>query len=224
MKIVALLPMKGNSERIPHKNMRDFHGRPLYHSVVETLLKSKYIDKIIINTDSKLIRKDGLDNFGDAIQFIDRPKSLQGDFVSMNKIINYDISVTTNAEHFIQTHSTNPLIKTQTLNNAIEKYFDVLANNTFNSVFSVTRHQTRFYCNDGKPINHNPEELMRTQDLPVIYEENSNFYIFSRASFNSNNKKRIGTRPFLFEVDKMEAIDIDEPSDFILAEKLYYHE
>ena len=91
----------------------------------------------------------------------------------------------------------------------------------FDSVFSVTRFQTRFYWNDGTPVNHNPDELIRTQDLPIMYEENSNFYIFSRNSFKQNNNKRIGKNPYLFEMDKIEATDIDEPNDFVIAQKLY---
>ena len=91
----------------------------------------------------------------------------------------------------------------------------------FDSLFGATKVQTRFYDKDANPINHNPEELLRTQDLEPLYEENSNFYIFSKESFKNSNKKRIGIKPQIFEVNKLEAIDIDEPEDFILAELLY---
>ena len=126
--------------------------------------------------------------------------------------------------HFIQTHSTNPLLKTNTIDLAIEKYLEVIEKNTFDSLFSVTRFQTRFYWETGKPVNHDPDELIRTQDLPLMYEENSNFYIFSQDSFYANGKKRIGKKPFLFEIDKIEAVDIDEPEDFIIARRLYDNE
>ena len=216
--------MKGHSERVPNKNLKDFHGKPLFHTIVEVLLKSKFIDKVVINTDSKQIKKEALKFFGESVFIIDRPKSIQGDFVSMNNIIDYDIQMLNSYTHFLQTHSTNPLLKTETIDKAIEEYFKVIENNTYDSLFSVTRFQTRFYWKTGEPVNHNPNELIRTQDLPIMYEENSNFYIFSRDSFNSNKKRRIGRRPFLFEMDKIEATDIDEPEDFIIAEKLYINE
>ena len=81
--------------------------------------------------------------------------------------------------------------------------------------------QTRLYWKNGTAINHNPSELLRTQDLPPVYEENSNFYIFSKDSFNNCGNNRIGLTPQMFEIDKIEAVDIDNPHDFIIAENLY---
>jgi len=220
MKINALLPMKGASERVPNKNMRDFDGAPLYHAIMKSLLASKYIDKVVINTDSEVIANDAKDNFGNRVLIIDRPKSIQGGDVSMNIIIDYDLSKL-DSECFLQTHSTNPLLRAQTIDKAIEQYFDSI--NDYDSLFGVTKVQTRFYDKDANPINHNPEELLRTQDLEPLYEENSNFYIFSKESFKNSNKKRIGIKPQIFEVNKLEAVDIDEPEDFKLAELLYIH-
>lgn len=220
IKIKALLPMKGNSERVPNKNMRDFNGAPLYHTIVKSLLSSKYITHVVINTDSNIIKKDAKENFPNKIIIIDRPKEIQGDYISMNEIIKYDLSQL-EGEHFLQTHSTNPLLRTQTIDNAIEKYFDGLE--TYDSVFGVTKVQTRFYDKNAKPINHNPEKLLRTQDLEPLYEENSNFYIFSKEAFKNADDKRIGLKPQIAEVNKLEAVDIDEPEDFKLAELLHIH-
>ena len=217
LKITALLPMKVHSERVPDKNIKNFCGRPLYHAVLSTLLQSKYIDKVVINTDSDIIKEDALKNF-ERVVIIDRPKEIQGDFVSMNDIIAYDLSKI-EGEHFLQTHSTNPLLQTDTIDLAIGTYFKNL--NQFDSLFSVTRLQTRLYWKDGVPINHNPNELLRTQDLPPVYEENSNFYIFSKESFVDAGRARIGLKPQMFEISKLEAVDIDEPEDWGIAEVLY---
>ena len=217
-KIKALLPMKANSERVKNKNMRNFAGFPLYHAVMKSLLASKYIEYVVIDTDSPIIAKDAKENFGNKVIIIDRPKEIQGDFVSMNEIIAYDLTQL-DGEHFLQTHSTNPLLKTKTIDKAIEKYFDGLEN--YDSLFAATKVQTRFYDKNANAINHNPNELLRTQDLEPIYEENSNFYIFSKEAFRNAGNKRIGLKPQIFEVNKLEAIDIDEPEDFILAELLY---
>ena len=221
MKIKALLPMKGTSERVPNKNMRNFNGKPLYHSIMKSLLASKYINKVVINTDSEVIANDAKENFGKRIIIINRPMEIQGGDVSMNIIIDYDLEQL-EGEHFLQTHSTNPLLKTETIDNAIEQYFKKLEE--YDSLFGVTKVQTRFYDKDASPVNHNPEELLRTQDLEPFYEENSNFYIFSKKSFENSNKKRIGIKPQIFEVNKLEAVDIDEPEDFKLAELLHIYQ
>ncbi|MDO6746295.1 acylneuraminate cytidylyltransferase family protein [Gilvimarinus sp. 1_MG-2023] len=219
MNITALLPMKGNSERVPNKNMKPFGGKPLYHAIFKTLAASRFIDFIAINTDSDIIAEDAREAFGEKVKIIDRPESIQGDFVSMNDIIKYDLTQL-DSTHFIQTHSTNPLLLSDTLDEGIQFYFDSLGQDC-DSVFSVTRLQARLYDKGCKPINHNPNELRRTQDLDPLFEENSNFYIFSREAFAKADEKRIGLRPKLFEVNKLEAVDIDEPEDFVLAELLY---
>lgn len=215
MKIIALVPMKGNSERVPNKNLKIFNGRPLYHLIVNSLLKSKYIDEVIINTDSDKISENVRENFTN-VRVIKRPKELHGDFVSMNKIIDYDLS-NSDGEIYLQTHSTNPLLKTETIDNALEAF--IKNRGTFDSVFSVTKLQTRLYDKNGVAFNHNPDELIRTQDLDPLYEENSNFFIFTKESFKKVNA-RIGISPKMFPMDKIEAIDIDEPQDFIIAEAL----
>ncbi|WP_108802659.1 cytidylyltransferase domain-containing protein [Aquimarina sp. Aq107] len=218
MKIVALLPMKGNSERVPNKNLKDFCGEPLYTRVLDTLLESSFIDKVIINTDSSRIKNEVQKNYDDSVIVLDRPQEIIGDLVSMNKVIENDIS-RIEADLYIQTHSTNPLLKTGTLDRAIQKMFDI--QNKYDSIFSVTRIQTRLYDQNVAPFNHDPKQLLRTQDLEPLYEENSNFYIFTKQSFVKSGGKRIGAKPFMFEIDKTEAVDIDEPQDFIIAESLY---
>ena len=220
MKIVALLPMKGNSERVPNKNLKLFNGKPLFHIVVQTLLESKYIEAIVVNTDSNEIKENIEKNFGNKVTVINRPSDMIGDMVSMNRIIGHDINVV-NADLYIQTHSTNPLLRTSSIDKALGKMLSFDKKNDFDSIFSVTRHQTRLYDSLVKPINHNPKELIRTQDLEPLYEENSNFYIFSKNSFLAADNKRIGVKPFIFELNKIEAIDIDEPEDFIIAEALH---
>jgi CMP-N-acetylneuraminic acid synthetase len=216
-KIIALLPMKGHSERVPNKNIRLFSGKPLFHLVADTLESCDAIGSIIIDTDSERIADDARKHFS-KVEIIERPKELQGDFVEMNDIIAHDLKMT-GGEHYLQTHSTNPLLTTETLAAAIECYFSSFENH--DSLFSVTRMQTRLYWESGEPINHNPKELLRTQDLPPVFEENSNIFIFSKSSFTSAGNKRIGLRPVMFPMDKMEAVDIDEESDFRLAEMLY---
>ena len=84
---------------------------------------------------------------------------------------------------------------------------------------SVTRLQTRLYDGDGRAMNHDPRQLLRTQDLAPIFEENSGMYVFTREQIAAG--RRFGERPLLFEIDPMEATDIDTEADFVLAEALH---
>ena len=213
MKVIALLPMKGNSERVPNKNLKDFNGKPLFHHVLQSLQNCNLIDEVIINTDSEKIATSAI-SFS-KVKIHQRPEAICGDFVSMNDVIENDLE-NSDGDIYLQTHSTNPLLKADTITKAIEQFKAA----EYDSLFSVTKLQTRLYWKDGKPVNHNPEELIRTQDLPPLFEENSNIFIFTKASFAKAGNKRIGINPMLFEMDKLEAIDIDEPQDFVMAEAI----
>ena len=218
IKVVALLPMKGTSERVPNKNLKLFNGRPLYHIVMNTLLESKFIDLVIVNTDSEFLKSDIIANFKNKVKVVDRNHEVCGNYVSMNKVLEQVIS-SINSEIYIQTHSTNPLLKAATIDKAIDKMIVSLKTKENDSVFAVSRTQKRFYNKDSKPMNHDPKMLV-TQHLEPIFEENSCFYIFTKQSF-LNNESRIGENPFMYEIDKIESTDIDEPEDFIIAEALH---
>jgi CMP-N-acetylneuraminic acid synthetase len=215
-KVIALVPMKHHSERVPGKNFRSFGGIPLYHRVVKSLLNSPLIDQIVIDTDSEIIEQDVSQNFPEVI-LLKRPENLRGDTVPMNDILLYDVSQV-EGDFYLQTHSTNPLLTHKTINNAIELF---LANYPiYDSLFGVTRLQTRLWDSLTRAVNHNPAILLRTQDLPPIYEENSCLYIFNCNTLEFKHN-RIGDRPLMFEIDKLEALDIDQELDFVMAEFLY---
>ena len=213
--VKALVPMKGHSERVPHKNIRPLAGRPCFHWVIEALYQSNYIDEIIINTDSPEIAESAKTNFGPKINILERPDFLLGDMVSIQPLIAYDLSQT-NGDFYLQTHSTNPLLTTETVNKAIETFF---AQDKHDALFSVTEIKQRYYWPDGRGINHDPKVLIRTQDLEPIYHENSCFYIFSRDT-NEKIQSRLGSNPLMFPIDRLEAADIDDMEDFYWAEFL----
>ena len=205
--------MKGHSERVPGKNMKIFRGKPLYHSIMTELLHSRYCGRVIVNTDSEIIAGDIRLNFPE-VMIIDRPVELCGDDVSMNRIISFDLSVS-EGEYFLQTHSTNPLLSRETLDRAIGFFSDNTGR--YDSLFGVNRIQSRLYSSDGEPLNHDPGLLIKTQDLAPVYEENSNLYIFSRESFFAAGERRIGKKPFMYEIPRFESLDIDTQADFDMA-------
>lgn len=214
-KVTALIPIKEHSERVTNKNFKDFSGKPLYHHILETLEQTYAIDEIIINTDSYVVTNEAPQLFR-KVKIHQRPTDLCGDLVSVNKIIAFDIENST-SDIYIQTHATNPLLKSETIARALKQFVE--KEDEFDSVFSVNQFQSRFYDKNVNAINHNPNELLRTQDLDPIYEENSNFYIFTKESFFSVNK-RIGLKPLIYPMSRMESIDIDDQFSFHLAEIL----
>ena len=222
MKIIALLPMKANSERVKGKNFRAFGGKPLFLWTLETLLRVKEIDTIVINTDArKLLIANGIPE-NKRILIRDRNENICGDMVSMNTIINNDIN-NVDADIFLMTHTTNPFLSKHSIEASIVLFKDALLNDKADSLFTVNKIQERFYDINAKPLNHDLNNLIRTQDLTPWYKENSNLYLFTKNAF-LKKKARIGDRPIMYETDLYESTDIDTPDDWDLGEVMveYY--
>jgi len=215
-RIVAIVPMRHESERVPGKNYRHLGGRPLYHHIVETLSSIADIAETVIDTDSDLIREDAARSFP-GVRVVDRPEGLRGGLLSMNDVLLNDVQQI-EADYYVQTHSTNPFLTKESISHAIGEF--LIGRNEHDSLFGVTRLQARLWGSNGKAINHDPAVLVRTQDLPPLFLENSCLYLFSRKSLEQH-KSRIGDRPILFEVPRGEALDIDDEAEFELAEALF---
>jgi len=213
--VVALVPMRHHSQRVPEKNYRLIAGKPLYAYIIETLLSCPEIDRILVDTDSPVISRGLQENYS-SVQVIARPEHLSGDTVPMNEILLYDTSLV-EADYFLQTHSTNPLLKAETVSQAVSALVSQYP--VFDSLFSVTRWQKRLWTAEGKPVNHDPSVLLQTQDLPPIYEENSCIYIFKRENL-VRRRNRMGERPLMFAMDASEAYDIDEEIDFQIVDAI----
>ena len=217
-KLVALLPMKANSERVRGKNFREMAGKPLYRWILDSLLKLPEVDLVVINTDAEhILCEQGLDKL-DRVLIRQRKPEICGDFVSMNLVLADDIA-NIKSQAYIMTHTTNPLLKSETIKKCIDAYQAGVSNKTHDSLFTVTKRQTRFYDEKVQAINHDPKNLIRTQDLPPYFEENSNLYIFSEDSFKKADA-RIGLKPMMFETPKMESYDIDDPEDWTMTEAM----
>lgn len=215
-RVVALLPMKAHSERVSGKNFRELAGKPLFSWVLDTLLSMDEIDRVVINTDARKTLEDKGLQAGSRVLVRDRKEELLGDFTSMNLILEDDINAEP-AELYLMTHTTNPLLSADTIRRALDSFTE--DEGKPDSLFTVNRFQTRFYREDLSPVNHDPDNLVRTQDLEPWFEENSCLYIFSRESF-AKTGARIGEKPMMFEIPKKESIDIDEQEDWDMAEVL----
>ncbi len=214
-RIAALVPMRHSSERVPNKNFRAFHGKPLYHWIINALQSAPSVGEVVIDTDSPTIREDAARQFP-GVRVIERPEHLRDGSIAMNDVLLNSVKQI-DADYFLQTHSTNPLLRAATIERAVRAFLDALPRH--DSLFGVTRWQTRLYDDKGQALNHDPDVLLRTQDLPPVYEENSNIYIFSQRTLKERGN-RIGHRPLLFTIDRLESTDIDDEEAFQLAEAI----
>jgi len=211
-KLVAFVPMRHTSMRVPGKNYRLIAGKPLYGHILDTLLQVPEINQIVVDTDS-LIILEGLAKDYPMVIGIERPEHLRADTVPMNDVLLHDTSFV-QADWYLQTHSTNPMLKPDTIQRAIHTL--EVSYPTHDTLFGVTRLQTRLWDVHNQPINHNPAELLRTQDLPPVFEDNSCMYLFERKAITDHGT-RLGARPLMFEIPAAEAVDIDDELDFTIA-------
>ncbi|MFZ6026463.1 MAG: cytidylyltransferase domain-containing protein [Chloroflexota bacterium] len=214
-KIVALVPMRHHSQRVPGKNYRPLAGKPLYHHIIQALLQCPEIGEVVVDTDSPPVM-DGLRRHFPAVHVLERPEHLRADAIAMNEILAYDTEQAP-ADFYLQTHTTNPLLRPETISRGLQAF--VANYPAYDSLFSVTRLQTRLWDQLGRAINHNPAVLLQTQDLPPVYEENSCLYLFTRQNLLAR-RNRLGERPMMFEIDAAEAWDIDEELDFAVVDFL----
>lgn len=216
-RLVALMPMRHSSERVKGKNYRPFgDGRPLFQHMLDVLLATDGIDKVVIDTDSPTVFEICEKDYP-QVQLILRPEHLRDGSTPMNNVLLHDMSLV-DSQFYLQTHSTNPLMKPETLKRAVDTFFTNYP--LHDSMFSVTRMQTRLWDQLGRAVNHNPAILLRTQDLPPIYNENSCIYIFEKNQMLERGN-RVGVRPMMFEMDPFEAEDIDEEINFQVAEAIF---
>jgi CMP-N-acetylneuraminic acid synthetase len=211
-KTVAIIPMRHSSERVPGKNYRPLAGVPLYHHVLGTLARVPEIDLIVIDTDSDTIIGDCAKHFP-QVQLLRRPEHLRDGEIAMNDVLLNTLDQV-DAETVLQTHSTNPFLKSETVSAALRLF--AFEGRQHDSIFSVTRLQARLWDAATRPVNHDPSVLLRTQDLEPVFIENSCFFIFTPEVLRER-RNRIGANPMMFAMDPLEAVDIDTEDDFALA-------
>ena len=209
MKTVAFVPIKLNSQRLPHKNILPIAGHPLCWHLCNSLVKAKGIDEVYVYCSDEAVTQ----YLPEGILFKQREKWLDGDLVKGFDIYNEFIKEV-DADVYILAHTTSPFIKVSSIENALSH---VLSGEN-DSAFSAERIQT-FAWYRGKPINYELNDIPRTQDMEPIWVETSAFFMFRKETFTVHNR-RIGFSPYIQEVSGIEAIDIDEKKDYELACKL----
>ena len=205
--------MKLNNQRLPQKNTKSFtNGKPLCHYILSTLLTVEKIDEIYVYCSNPDIQK----FIPDGIQFLRRSESLDQDTTSMTEVLT-SFTKEIPADIYVMTHSTAPFISKK----SIEKGLSAVLTDGFDSSFAAKKLQD-FLWKDGAPFNYKLDSIPRTQDLPAFYEETSGFYIY-KHDVMTKLQRRIGNKPFIVQVGEIEAVDIDEPEDFMIADAIFNH-
>ena len=211
MKIVALIPIKMGSKRIPKKNIRPFYdGTPLVHFIQKACLGSKLIDEIYVYCSDEVIQ----DYILPGVKYLKRPEYLDGDDMNANDFIRAFMSEV-KADIYVNVHATSPFATSASIDTCIEK----VMSGEYDSAFCAECVRA-FMWEDGRPINFDPDHFPRTQDLPLIYAETSIAYVFPEKTFKRYDR-RVGIKPYIHEVGKIEAVDIDYPEDFTIADAIY---
>lgn len=211
MKTVAVVPMKLNNRRLPQKNIKAFtNGEPLCRYILSTLLKVEGIDEVYVYCSDEVIKN----YIPEGVKYLKRSASLDLDTTKMNEVLEC-FARDVPADVYVMTHTTAPFISAE----SISKGLRAVLSGDYDSSFAVKKLQD-FLWKDGKPFNYQLDNIPRTQDLPPLYEETSGFYIY-RSEIITDMHRRIGNTPYLVEVGEIEAIDIDEPEDFEIADAVY---
>lgn len=213
MKTVAIVPMKLNNRRLPQKNTKPFHnGRPLCYYILSTLLQIEEISEVYVYCSNPEIQS----YLPEGVKYLKRSSLLDLDTTKMNEVLEC-FSKEVPADMYVMTHTTAPFISAE----SIKKGIQAVRKNGYDSAFAVKKLQD-FLWKDGMPFNYELDAIPRTQDLPVLYEETSGFYIY-KSEVITKLKRRIGNHPYMVEVSEIESVDIDEAEDFEIADAIFNH-
>lgn len=209
MRIVSIMPIKLNNERLPGKNIKILGDKPLLQYELLNLQRTNLVDSINVYCSDETI----CEYLPDGVNFIKRSKKLDTASSNFTQIFS-SFMKEVDADIYVYAHATAPYISVETMTDCIEavKY------KGYDSAFCATKIQDYLWQNN-EPLNFNACNLPRSQDINPIYRETSGVYVFSREVFEQY-KRRIGKNPYIKEVSYKEAIDINEPKDFKLAEAM----
>lgn len=211
MRIVAVVPMKLNNTRLPHKNTKRFSdGRPLCDIILSTLLRVKSLSEVYVYCSSPEIQN----YIPDGVKFLQRSVNLDKDTSTMNDVLT-SFQNDVDADIYVLAHATAPFVSEKTIEDGIQ----AIVSKGYDSAFSVKKMQD-FLWKSGVPLNYDLNCIPRTQDLEPVYIETCGLYIYKKSVIR-NLKRRIGENPYLIEVGEIEALDIDEMQDFEIADSVY---
>lgn len=210
MKIACFIPIKANSERIPGKNFRMLNGKKLYEYIIQHSMEAQCFDDIYIDTNSDEI-KEYVNKLG--LKVIDREARLAENTANGNDLLVYHGQIHPEYDYYFQLFATAPYLQPVSIRNCANF---ILNSEEYDSCFTALSNHS-FYWFNNMPINYRPNILPRSQDMVPVIEETTGMYGISAESLNKY-KARIGRKPYIFCVNKFEAVDINTEEDLKMAE------
>lgn len=214
MKTVAFMPIKLNNERTPGKNIKPFSdGTPLMNFVQQALVELKLkgiVDEIYCFCSQKEVKPYLID----GVSLLIRPEELDHKETKGTQIYETFVNMI-DADVYVLVHATSPFVTVEHIEDCIKH----VQSGEYDSAFCAKKIQN-FLWEDNKPLNFELNNPLRTQDMKPIYMELSTPYVFSRETFMTYHS-RSGVKPYICEANEIEAIDIDYPEDFELANVVY---
>jgi CMP-N-acetylneuraminic acid synthetase len=211
--LTAVRPVRKGSQRVKNKSFIKFNKKSLLEYHIEKLKKITSIDEIVVNTDSAeaiLLAKKM------KVSYWKREKYYASSSCTNSEFWKH-IGETTDSEFIMFTNCTNPLLKTSRYLEIIKKF--KIVKNKFDSLNTVTPVK-EFLCLDNKTINFKTNKTPNSQDLPNISKLNFAVNILSRKTM-IKKKSVLGSKPYFFEINQLEALDVDTKLDFQFAEFLH---
>ncbi len=209
METIAIMPIKLNNERLPGKNTMLLGGKPLLQHQLLAVQKTGLADKIYVYCSDESV----CSFLPEGIQFLKRSAELDLPTSNFTQIFSA-FSKEVPADIYVYVHATAPFVSTETISECIR----AVQSGEYDSAFCAVKIQD-FLWKNGEPLNFDASNIPRSQDLEPIYRETSGVYVFTREVFETWHR-RIGKKPFIKEVSFKEAVDINNPEDFQLAEAL----
>ena len=213
MKTVALVPIKMNNERVPGKNTKLLcDGTPLIQMILHALQGASEIDEIYVYCSNEQIK----DYIIPGVNYLKRDEKYDTAQADVNDMFR-TFSLSVPADIYVLAHATAPFLKSESINKAVQ----AVKTGEYDSAIAVRKMQ-EFLWHDGKAVNYDPLRIPRTQDLEPLYVETTGMYVFTKNVIQ-NRRSRIGEKPYLQVVSAIEATDINNPDDFIIADAIYSH-
>lgn len=211
MKTVAFVPIKLNSERLPLKNVRPFtNGQPLITYILSTLVGIEEIEEVYVYCSSEEIKN----YLPQGVEFLKRDTYYDLSTTKFNEVLSSFAQIV-DADTYVLTHATAPFMSRSSIIEGIQK----VNIEQYDSAFSVCELQEFLWKNDT-PFNYELCNIPRTQDLEKLYTETCGLYVYRKELILEQNR-RIGDKPYLIPVSKIEACDINTEDDFYLADAIY---
>lgn len=211
MKVVGMIPIKLNNERVPGKNIKKLSdGTPLMALIQRTCLETKLINDIYVYCSNPLV----CEYLESGVKYLKRPVSLDSNEANCNDIIR-EFMKEIDADIYVVSHATGPFTQSRSIDACIE----AVASGEYDSAF-LARKMQEFLWKEGSAMNFDVQHFPRTQDLTPIYSEAPGAYVFSKKTFETYNR-RVGIRPFIYEVSEIESRDIDCLEEFKIADAIY---